>query len=274
MRHSQFQNCTRKNENKQLSYSAVAQKNLSVKDLQRQILTLQKQVLKLTMLLAKQKPQKRAKKSNKTKLVRATPATKSQQVSHVVVEKWQSCKRFTVSRKNLPPSKAIAYAVVEGRYYLKLVRREVCPLSKVTRLTYRGVHLTSKKTIRAILSGESVLRLPEKQKSVRRERQGAKRDRGEKVEKCPPQKLGRTKSPTDGPAKLIRVGTVMPDEFLSLVAQPGVKIMSHGEDFLVIHKDKYYYVGLRDTKNYEYCKAHSSGEYIEGSHGPSIIFLH
>lgn len=185
MRHLVFQNCTRKNENKKLSYSAVAQKNLSVKDLQRQILTLQKQVLRLTSLLAK-KQQKRVNKPIKSKEANGKPATKPHQVSHVDAFKWQTCKRFTVSRKGLPPSKAIAYAVRDGKFYLKLIRREVCLLSKVTRLSFKSVHLTSKKTMRAVLTGESKLRLTEKPKDVRRGRVSAKGNRRERTVKCQP----------------------------------------------------------------------------------------
>lgn len=143
----------------------------SDRDLQRQIQALQKQVLfltsKLTQLLAKQvSDQKHSKTRPTLNRGRPSPQLKTGGGVECPVTKWLSVKRFTVSRKNMPPVKALAYGVVDGRYYLKLPKGQVTLLSKVTRLSYKGVHLTSKKTMRSVISGESPLRLPETKKVV------------------------------------------------------------------------------------------------------------
>lgn len=78
----------------------------------------------------------------------------------------------------MPPTKALAYGVVEGKYYLKLPKGQFTLLSKITRLSYKGVHLTSKKTMRAVITGESPLRLSsekKEKKKVLETRKGGKR---------------------------------------------------------------------------------------------------
>lgn len=142
-------------------------RNFSINDLQAQIRSLQRQVIFLTKQLqlataARTTPKRQKKRAtNNSKLVAHPPSTECKALDWSDF-KWHSCKRFTVSRKNMPPSRAFGYAERAGVFYLKLPKGQVTRLTKVTRLTYRGVTLTSKKSMRLVLTGEKPLVIPPK----------------------------------------------------------------------------------------------------------------
>lgn len=145
---------------------------LSYRDLQKQILALQKQILFLTKQLATQS-RKKVKVQPKPKVGRAPPVIPAVPEQLPEIKKWCSCKRFVVSRKNATPSRALGYAVVDGVFYLKLCKGQVVRLSKVTRLGFKGVHLTSKKSMRLVLTGKKPLILKQTKK-VNGSRSGGK----------------------------------------------------------------------------------------------------
>lgn len=202
---------TIKNTKNKDSYATAAKKavaTLSNKDLQKQILALQKQVLKLTAMLAKNE-RKMRKAPPKSKRVPTQPDGSCVAGSHSLIKKWQPCKRFTVSRKGCAPSRALAWAQLEGKFYLKLPKGQVTLLSKVTRLSFRGVHLTSKKSMRLVLSGEKPLVLPERVKGDRESR--CKSGKGEKRQK---QKSLLRGSPKDADALVTGDSSVLKADVL------------------------------------------------------------
>lgn len=266
MRPVVFPNCTTNNK-KNKTYVGAAKAALSEQDLRQQIQTLQKQVLKLTrqivlMTKAASKNQKKGVKKKKMSKAQTAPAVSAAASSIPTGLKWHSTKRYRISRKNVPVSVVLAYAVSEGRYYLKLPKGQVCLLSKVTRLSYRGVTLTSHRTMRDVLSGKVELRLPEKKEGPKTTRKKEQSSGGKRPKLSSKAKESITAPPAKGTSGM-RLPSV---EMKVRITMLGKVVVEASKAYAppyygLVSNDRIYVV---DTKgNFNWCVCSISSENLE-----------